>query len=227
MVGDSRTRTVRCRLAAVPRVRPSASAGPDHTTDHQGLTTITVRQHCPRLGRFPCSQQHLHPWPPRLFLTTEAVIADKPEKRYVVVCIAGARDAVHVVVSCHDDSRGIPVRPGVGQAIVPVFERNMRESDRAAYDRSPLAKTITGLLQAPDTPRSQDDTLTTEITRLKRADRALRSQHAAEQREMRATIAAYANRIQVLSLRNAELEAENAALREHFGQADGPLTSLR
>ncbi|GCB53582.1 hypothetical protein [Streptomyces sp. NL15-2K] len=44
---------------------------------------------------------------------------------------------------------------------------------------------------------------------------------------MRATVAAYANRIQALSLRNAELEAENAALREHLGQADGSLTSLR
>ncbi|MET8805841.1 hypothetical protein [Streptomyces sp. NPDC004546] len=141
---------------------------------------------------------------------------------------------------------GIPVRPGVDQAIVHAFERIMSGSpehtngiftatalcieagiSRATYYRSPLAKTITGLLQAPDTPRSQDDTLTTEITRLKRADRALRSQHAAEQREMRATIAAYANSIQALSLRNAELEAENAALREHVGQADGSLASLR
>ncbi|MFD8354573.1 hypothetical protein ACFV1X_37315 [Streptomyces coelicoflavus] len=140
----------------------------------------------------------------------------------------------------------VPVRPGVDQAIVHAFERIMSGSpertnggltvtalcieagiSRATYYRSPLAKTLTGLLQAPDTPRSQDDTLTAEITRLKRADRALRSQHAAEQREMRATIAAYANRIQALSLRNAELEAESAALREHLGQAGGSLTSLR
>ncbi|UUU28575.1 hypothetical protein JIX56_00910 [Streptomyces sp. CA-210063] len=47
----------------------------------------------------------------------------------------------------------------------------------------------------------------------------LRSQHAAEQREARATTAAYADHIQALSLRNAELEAENATLREalHHG----------
>lgn len=29
------------------------------------------------------------------------------------------------------------------------------------------------------------------------------------------------------SARNSELEAENATLREHFGQPDGPLTLLR
>ncbi|MFF8729517.1 hypothetical protein ACF073_23920 [Streptomyces sp. NPDC015171] len=43
---------------------------------------------------------------------------------------------------------------------------------------------------------------------------------------MRATIAAYSNRIEALSLRNAELEAESATLREHLGQAGGSLTSL-
>ncbi|MFJ5730981.1 hypothetical protein [Streptomyces paradoxus] len=49
-----------------------------------------------------------------------------------------------------------------------------------------------------------------------------RSGPAAEQREARATIAAYANHIQARSLRNAELEAENATLREalnHGGSA--------
>ncbi|MFF9765037.1 hypothetical protein ACF1GT_00080 [Streptomyces sp. NPDC014636] len=89
---------------------------------------------------------------------------------------------------------------------------------RAIYYRSPLAKIITGLLGTPDAPRPQTDTLTADIVRLKKADRTPRSQHAAEQREARATIAAYANHIQALSLRNAELEAENTTLREatHF-----------
>jgi cell division protein FtsB len=53
----------------------------------------------------------------------------------------------------------------------------------------------------------------------------LRSQHAAEQREARATIAAYANHIQALSLRNAELEAENATLREALHRG-GSVASL-
>lgn len=97
---------------------------------------------------------------------------------------------------------------------------------RATYYRSPLAKTVTALLQAQDAPRPQTDTLTNEITHLKRADRALRSQHAAEQGETRATLAAYANHIQTLSLRNAELESDNAALREGLHQTGGTLTSL-
>ncbi|MFD3581239.1 hypothetical protein [Streptomyces sp. NPDC058683] len=47
-----------------------------------------------------------------------------------------------------------------------------------------------------------------------------------EQREARATIAAYANHIQALTLRNAELEAENAALREALHQPGGNVASL-
>ncbi|MFF3787680.1 hypothetical protein [Streptomyces sp. NPDC001933] len=96
---------------------------------------------------------------------------------------------------------------------------------RATYYRSPLAKIITGLLRTPDAPRPQTGTLTADIARLKKADRTLRSQHAAEQREARATIAAYANHIQTLSLRNAELAAENATLREALGQG-GTVASL-
>ncbi|XUL93928.1 hypothetical protein ACQ86D_51000 [Streptomyces galilaeus] len=143
------------------------------------------------------------------------------------------------------ETAGIAVRQGVDQTIVHAFERIMsghpEHTDgtltitalcteagisRATYYRSPLAKTVTGLLQAPDAPRSQTDIFTKEIARLKRADRALRSQHAAEQRETRAALAAYANHIQALSLRNAELEAANAALRERLHRTDGTLTSL-
>ncbi|MFJ4585655.1 MULTISPECIES: hypothetical protein [Streptomyces] len=139
---------------------------------------------------------------------------------------------------------GIPVRPGTDQAVVHAFERIVTGSpehtsgalsvstlcteagiSRATYYRSPLAKIITGLLRTPDAPRPQTDTLTADIARLKKADRTLRSQHAAEQREARATIAAYANHIQALSLRNAELEAENATLREALHRG-GSVASL-
>ncbi|MGW3957697.1 hypothetical protein ACWEKM_44050 [Streptomyces sp. NPDC004752] len=44
-------------------------------------------------------------------------------------------------------------------------------------------------------------------------ERKLRRDHAVDVRDLRATGTAYANQIQVLALRNAELEAENAALR--------------
>ncbi|MGW5285202.1 hypothetical protein ACWERI_38195 [Streptomyces collinus] len=139
----------------------------------------------------------------------------------------------------------VPVRPGVDQAIVHAFERIVTGTpehtsgaltvstlcteagiSRATYYRSPLAKIITGLLRTPDAPRPQTNTLAADIVRLKKADRALRTQHAAEQREARATITAYANHIQALTLRNAELEAENAALREVLHQASDNVASL-
>ncbi|MFC4502509.1 MULTISPECIES: hypothetical protein [Streptomyces] len=64
---------------------------------------------------------------------------------------------------------------------------------RATYYRSRSAKIITGLLRTPDPPRPQTDTVTADIARLKKAERTLRSPHAAEQREARETITAYAN----------------------------------
>ncbi|MGW0825329.1 hypothetical protein [Streptomyces sp. NPDC002845] len=82
---------------------------------------------------------------------------------------------------------GFAVRPGVDQAVIPAFERIVSGRpehtegtltvttlctevgiSRATYYRSPLAKIIKGLLQAPDAPRPQTDTLTAEITRLNR-----------------------------------------------------------
>jgi hypothetical protein len=80
--------------------------------------------------------------------------------------------------------------------------------------RSPVTRCV-------PTPTADGDTSTADIARLKKADHTLRSRHAAEQREARATIAAYANHIQALSLRNAEPEAENAALREALHQGGG------
>lgn len=119
-----------------------------------------------------------------------------------------------------------PVQPGVDQAIIHAFERILtgqpqRTSgaltvttlcteagiSRATYYRSPLAKIITGLFKAPAPPRPQTDILAAEITRLKNAERELRSRRAAEREELRATIATYAQHIQVLTLRLTELEA--------------------
>ncbi|MFI2913892.1 hypothetical protein ACG2OD_37445 [Streptomyces sp. PDY-4] len=143
------------------------------------------------------------------------------------------------------EQAGVPVRPGADQAVVHAFERILTGTpehtsgaltvsslcteagiSRATYYRSPLAKIITGLLQAPEVPLPLTDTLTTEVARLKKAERTLRSQHAAEQREARSTIAAYANHIQALSLRNAELVAENAALRKEVHRSGGAVVPL-
>ncbi|WP_327335684.1 hypothetical protein OG384_03110 [Streptomyces sp. NBC_01324] len=138
------------------------------------------------------------------------------------------------------------VKPGVDQAIVHAFERILAGQpehtggaltvralcmeagiSRATYYRSPLAKVVAALLREPDAPRPQTDTLTAEITRLKGAERALRSRHAAEREELRATIAAYAQHIQALTLRLTELEDANGVLRRQIQQPDPIVTSLR
>jgi hypothetical protein len=57
------------------------------------------------------------------------------------------------------------------------------------------------------------DELRSEVRRLRRAERQLRSDHAAEIREMKDSVVTYANQIQVLTLANAELRHENERLR--------------
>jgi hypothetical protein len=76
---------------------------------------------------------------------------------------------------------------------------------RASYYRSPVAAVIKQILDAPQTRRPEPDELREEVTRLKKTERELRSAHIAEVRELRATIAVYANQIQALALANAEL----------------------
>ncbi|WP_431906644.1 hypothetical protein [Nonomuraea jabiensis] len=98
---------------------------------------------------------------------------------------------------------------------------------RASYYRSPVAAVVKELLAAPAVARPEVEELRAEISRLKKADRELRSEKAADIRELTATVTAYANHIQVLTLRNAELEEENRLLREKLeGTADN-VTQLR
>ncbi|WP_432249214.1 hypothetical protein ACRAR1_18225 [Streptomyces sanyensis] len=89
---------------------------------------------------------------------------------------------------------------------------------RASYYRSPVAAVIKGILGSPEARRPESDELRQEITRLKQSERELRKEKADEIRELRATVAAYANQIQVLALRNAELEADTRQLQ---AQLDG------
>ncbi|MFF1767831.1 hypothetical protein [Streptomyces sp. NPDC058249] len=90
---------------------------------------------------------------------------------------------------------------------------------RASYYRSPVAQAVKEVLEAPQTRRPEPEELRAEVSRLKKAERGLRSEHAAEVRELKDTAATYANRIQVLTLRNAELEAQNARLLERLRQS--------
>ncbi|WP_406494771.1 hypothetical protein OG936_13295 [Streptomyces sp. NBC_00846] len=89
---------------------------------------------------------------------------------------------------------------------------------RASYYRSPVAAVIKGILSAPESRRPESDELRQETARLKQSERKLRREKADEIRELRATLAAYANQIQVLALRNAELEADTRRLQ---AQLDG------
>ncbi|MGC5343416.1 hypothetical protein [Streptomyces sp. DT171] len=90
---------------------------------------------------------------------------------------------------------------------------------RASYYRSPVAEAVKEILEAPRTRRSEPEELRAEVSRLNKAERELRSEHAAEVRELKDTVATYANQIQVLALRNAELETPNAPLLERLRQS--------
>jgi hypothetical protein len=90
---------------------------------------------------------------------------------------------------------------------------------RASYYRSPVAQAVKEVLEAPQTRRSEPEVLRAEVSGLKKAERELRSEHAVEVRELKDTAATYANRIQALTLRNAELETQNARLLERLRQS--------
>ncbi|MEV0036432.1 hypothetical protein [Streptomyces sp. NPDC050804] len=84
---------------------------------------------------------------------------------------------------------------------------------RASYYRSPVSAAIKEVLGAPQAKRPEADELRQEIARLKKTVQELRSEKAVEIRELRSTVAAYANQIQILALRNAQLEADAQRLQ--------------
>ncbi|AWL41941.1 MAG TPA: hypothetical protein DD420_24820 [Streptomyces sp.] len=92
---------------------------------------------------------------------------------------------------------------------------------RASYYRSPVAAAIKGILAAPATERPEVDELKSEAARLRKELRKLRRQKAEEIGELGQTVAVYANHIQVLTLRNKELEGETAVLRGQIKEATG------
>ncbi|MEU9286533.1 hypothetical protein AB0D57_17885 [Streptomyces sp. NPDC048275] len=90
---------------------------------------------------------------------------------------------------------------------------------RASFYRSPVAQAVKEILEAPQTRRPEPEELRAEVARLKKTERELRSDYAAEIRELKDTLATYANQIQVLTLRNVELETQNAHLLERLRQS--------
>ncbi|WP_369223195.1 hypothetical protein AB5J52_19320 [Streptomyces sp. R39] len=89
---------------------------------------------------------------------------------------------------------------------------------RASYYRSPVAAVIKGILGSPEARRPEYDELRQEIARLKQSEREFRREKADEIRELRATVAAYANQIQVLALRNAELESDARLMQAQLAE---------
>lgn len=65
-----------------------------------------------------------------------------------------------------------------------------------------------------------------KLRALEQGQEELRRQHAAEVRDLEATIRAYANQIQVLALRNDELAGENTRLRRRLEQHSANVTEL-
>lgn len=92
---------------------------------------------------------------------------------------------------------------------------------RASYYRSPVAAAIKEILSAPEVKRPEADELKSEITRLRKELRDLRKEKAGEIRELKETVAVYANQIQALSLRNAELEEDARKLRAQLSDSSG------
>lgn len=86
-------------------------------------------------------------------------------------------------------------------------------TSRASYYRSPVAAVVKEILTAGHIARPEIETLRDQVQELKRVEQRLRRDHAAEVRDLKATMATYANQIQALALRNAELETDNARLR--------------
>jgi hypothetical protein len=86
---------------------------------------------------------------------------------------------------------------------------------RASYYRSPVAGAVKEVLKDPQARRPELDKLCDEVRKLCQAERKLRSEHAAEVRELRGTAATYANQIQiqVLALANHQLREDNRRLQ--------------
>jgi hypothetical protein len=98
---------------------------------------------------------------------------------------------------------------------------------RASFYRSAHAPEIRRALTNPNIPRPETEQLRQQIRQLQQTEKTLRSQHAADIRELRSTVKTYANQIQILALRVEQLEDDNHRLQLHLNKAGNNVTSLR
>jgi hypothetical protein len=98
---------------------------------------------------------------------------------------------------------------------------------RASFYRSPLAGRIRADLADPgSTRRPEAEQLRAKVRELTAADKELRSKHAAEIRDLRATVRTYANQIQILTLRTSQLEDDSKQLTARLQHAGDNITPL-
>jgi outer membrane murein-binding lipoprotein Lpp len=98
---------------------------------------------------------------------------------------------------------------------------------RASFYRSPLAGRIRADLADPgSTRRPGTEQLRVKVRELTAADKQLRSKHAAEIRDLRATVRTYANQIQILTLRISQLEDDSNQLASRLQHAGDNITPL-
>ena len=98
---------------------------------------------------------------------------------------------------------------------------------RASFYRSPLAATIRRDLADPGTTkRPEADQLRAKVRELTTADKQLRSKHAADIRDLRATVRTYANHIQILTLHLSQLQDDNQRLTARLQHAGDNITPL-
>jgi len=119
-------------------------------------------------------------------------------------------------------------RPGISDGQLTISNICLEAGiSRASFYRSPLAGTIRRDLADPgSTKRPETEQLRAEIRELAAADKQLRSKHAIEIRDLRATVRTYANQIQILTLHIGQLEDDNERLIARLQHAGDNVTTL-
>ncbi|MFJ4703680.1 hypothetical protein ACIP6I_02300 [Streptomyces anulatus] len=111
---------------------------------------------------------------------------------------------------------------------VPSMFPMRRNMWRVALNSSLMTRCSTHSERSYATKRPEVDELKAEVIRLRKELRDLRREKAGEVRDLKATATTYANQIQVLALRDAELEGEAATLRSQIADAtSGTVRLLR